>query len=248
MISDATTSGELYFRLFLEDDKKDTSDIKVPSSMRSFLKRRDEHSKEILHARQRVIQVILARLNYLNSTLPIIRGMTNTAKLRIFREKLLIKNMLETKGQEFDACALQSMLQYAAVLQQELLDAQKSLAQERAMKDILKDQARISRDLLLFSVHLSLETKGRIELQHLSASTAQYVRCVKAVHDNLHNCFGFSRVSPMIPDPDNVSILNIFKLKNTVLAKNLQVLKTPTYLFVLLSTILKFVIYNYNQF
>jgi hypothetical protein len=70
---------------------------------------------------------------------------------------------------------------------------------------------------------LALETKSRIELQHLSPSTAQYVRCVKAVHDNLHNCFGFNKSSAMIPDPDNVQILNIFKLKNTVLARNLQV-------------------------
>lgn len=224
MISDSVTSGELYFRLFLEDEKKaGENDIKLPSSMRTFLKRKDDPNKEILHTRHRALQLLLARVNFLKSTLPTVKGMSNAAKLRIFREKLLLKNALEAKGQEFDACALQSVLQYAAVLQQELADAQRSLVQERAMKEILREQARVSHELILFSTHLALETKSRIELQHLSPSTAQYVRCVKAVHDNLHNCFGFNKSSPMIPDPDNVQILNIFKLKNTVLARNLQV-------------------------
>eukprot|EP01039_Chlorochromonas_danica_P012259 gene12259-13968_t len=223
MISDSVTSGELYFRLFLEDEKKaGENDIKLPSSMRTFLKRKDDPNKEILHTRHRALQLLLARVNFLKSTLPTVKGMSNAAKLRIFREKLLLKNALEAKGQECDACALESVLQYAAVLQQELADAQRSLVQERAMKEILREQARVSHELILFSTHLALETKSRIELQHLSPSTAQYVRCVKAVHDNLHNCFGFNKSSPMIPDPDNVQILNIFKLKNTVLARNLQ--------------------------
>jgi len=47
----------------LEDEKKaGENDIKLPSSMRTFLKRKDDPNKEILHTRHRALQLLLARV------------------------------------------------------------------------------------------------------------------------------------------------------------------------------------------
>lgn len=224
MITDDVLSGELYFQLHVAEDKA-ASTMKVNQSVRTFLKRKDDNNLQVAQLRQKIVEGLLARLNHLeNGILSTIKSRTELNRLHVYREKLLAKNVIDSNRERFDYSALQSILQYSSILQQELYDANQALLRERAMKESLKDQAKVTRDLLFFSTHLRSETKGKIELTLLPTSTAQFSRCVKAVHDNLHNCFGFNAKSPLIPDSDNVRIINVFKLKNALLAQNLHVL------------------------
>lgn len=235
MISDEITSGELYFQLFASHEEEakiksdgSRSDIKLSSQLRSYLRRKEEMDSNMSSVRYNVIKAFLSKVDSLEkSMLPVIKSRVNTHLLRVYREKMLFKNMLAQNQQRFDHSALQSILQYAAILQEEIQEANRSLSQERAMKDSLKEQARTSRNLLLFTEHLKLETKSKLQLIALQSNTAQFVRCVKAVYDNLQNIFGVDNQSPLIPTAENVTIINIFKLKNSFLAKNLQVRKPP---------------------
>ena len=74
------------------------------------------------------------------------------------------------------------------------------------------EQAKLKRDIMLFSVHLREETDGAVLLVYLEESSAQYQRCEKAVIDNLGQDCTF-----------DASVVNVLKLENSHLMKGLQV-------------------------
>jgi hypothetical protein len=74
------------------------------------------------------------------------------------------------------------------------------------------EQAKMKRDIMLFSVHLREETDGAVLLVYLEESSAQYQRCEKAVIDNLGQDCTF-----------DATVVNVLKLENSHLMKGLQV-------------------------
>lgn len=78
----------------------------------------------------------------------------------------------------------------------------------------------------MFAHHLQLESRSTLSLTCLPPSSPQYVRCVKAVHDNLGTQVGGVDLPPGRVRPDSVRVLNVFKVKNAYLSKALQVLHT----------------------
>eukprot|EP01039_Chlorochromonas_danica_P005261 gene5261-5795_t len=128
--------------------------------------------------------------------------------VEVLIERELAHTELKKDLHRFDAAAMQSILQYASVIKADMEAAKRQLAQERQEKEILKQQARVCRDFLLFSCHLNMESRGRIDIVCLPHQSTQFQRCVKAVHDNLND----------VRSPEEVRILNVFKIKHQALA------------------------------
>lgn len=228
MLSEEITSGELYYHVETGHGQASIADSKSYSQVRSFLRRDNKEvedgSIKIRQTRKLLLQSRAAKVQHLDEALmELISNRVEHKMLAAHREMMDLNQKIRLYKQQFDHCALQSVLQYASVLQQEIIEANTLLQQERLMKDSLKDQASLTREFKTYCAHLKLETKGKIELTALSSNSAQFVRCVKAVHDNLNNCFGFGNTAPMLPTPQNVNIINVFKLKNSFLAKAMQV-------------------------
>lgn len=227
MLSGEITSGELYYHVETGHGQASIAESKSYSQVKAFLSREKEvedGSVKIRQARMLLLQSYAAKVQHFDeASMALISNQVEHKMLAAYREMMQLKQKIQLYKQQFDHCVLQSVLQYVNVLQQEILEANTLLQQERLMKDSLKDQASLTRQLKTYCAHLKLETKGKIELTALSSNSAQFVRCVKAVHDNLHNCFGFNNTSPMLPTPQNVHIINVFKLKNSFLAKAMQV-------------------------
>jgi len=226
MLSQDITSGELYYNVEIGHGQASISDSKSYAQVKAFLSREKEEdgSIKIRQTRRLLLQSHAAKVQHVDEALmELISNRVEHKMLAAHREMIQLKQKIQLYKQRFDHCVLQSVLQYASVLQQEIVEANTLLQQERLMKDSLKDQASLTRELKTFCAHLKLETKGKIELTVLSPNSAQFVRCVKAVYDNLHNCFGFNNTSPMLPTPQNVHIINVFKLNNSFLAKAMQV-------------------------
>jgi hypothetical protein len=223
MISNDISSGELFYRVVKDKGPLDTSSY---PQLHAFLNLSDtnDDSLQRIEQLQRKLKTSFASkyCHYSVTSLLRFRSKLEAIILRLYQEKLQLTAALQSNQDKFDYIALQAVLQYASILQQEIQEATDALLYEKATKDSLKEQAKICKELLIFAIQLSKETKEKIELQQLSPNSAQFTRCVKAVHDNLHNIFGFQSDSTMIPTANNVRILNVFKLKNIYLAQNLQ--------------------------
>eukprot|EP01031_Cornospumella_fuschlensis_P028288 gene28288-34156_t len=134
-----------------------------------------------------------------------------------------IKQQLTLKQKAFDAQALKSVLSYTSIMRDDMRSSKSQLEQERRDKEALKKQAKVCRDLLIFAHHLQLESRSTLSLTCLPPSSPQYVRCVKAVHDNLSaQQIEGAELSSSRVAADSVRVLNVFKVKNAYLSKALQ--------------------------
>jgi arginine repressor len=118
----------------------------------------------------------------------------------------------------FDAEAMQLVLQYYAIIQQEIATSRRKLVQENAERDLLYKQAAVLRDIRLFACHLMVESRGKLSFSMLPPDSQQFARCVKAVMDNVQDDHYDARFR------NRIRVLNVFKLQNTFLSAKLQVL------------------------
>lgn len=137
-------------------------------------------------------------------------------------EKERLAHTIHKLQKTFEAQAMQSILRYVSVVKEDMDSAKKQLDHERQQKEALKKQALVCRDFLMFCCHLRQETSGRLEITCLPHSSAQFIRCVKAVHDNLGDSFGKLTRRRRIK-PEDARVLNVFKVKNLHLSKKLHV-------------------------
>ena len=115
-----------------------------------------------------------------------------------------------------DAQIMQLVLQYFAILKEELNATRERLDKDIGEFVIMKQQAKRLRDVQIFSRHLRMETQGKVALEIIDMDSPQAKRCAKAVRENMNKNrlheFGYS----------DVKILNVFKLEHTFLSKQLQ--------------------------
>jgi hypothetical protein len=161
-----------------------------------------------LKVRRIVLSTLKAVQNEKNATL---------ANVALKNELYLTKLSDEQKTQ--DASLLESVLNYYAILSQEMSAANEGLQIERTDKVVVLKQAAILRDLRYFACNLYVETKGRISLTMLHQESPQFERCVKAVMDNINTAI----TEELQMDTSTTKVLNVLKLQNPFLSKKLQV-------------------------
>jgi hypothetical protein len=144
--------------------------------------------------------------------------MKATYDLSISKDTLL--ESLRKHQKKADATFLSIVIAYYAILDKEMDYAKNKLFKERSIKAIQLQQAKIARDVKIFSLHLSSESKGGISLLHIESASPQFERCEKAVFDNIDP---LSRTRQ-----SHLKVLNVFKLQNSILSKQLQVRKQNT--------------------
>ncbi len=127
----------------------------------------------------------------------------------------------------FDSNVMQLVLQYYAILKSEIDATRDNLEIERNDKQILIRQAALLRDIRLYACHLTIESRGSLNISLLPPDSQQYSRCVKAVTDNVNGaCFGIiSSESDAIKR--QLSVRNVLKLQNAYLSGKLKVNPLP---------------------
>lgn len=227
------TSGELLYRINnLHEVDLLPSDSNISHQLRQFLDihgreqvmRREKTLKSTLLLRPTIQEFLSHKARHLSEhSIPFITALQQCIVSELEKETSYTSALIHENAKQFEAKALESTLQYFFVLKQEIDSASQQLQSERCEKDALKRQAKVARDIMLFNQHLRMESRKRIEISLLHHESAQFQRCVRAVHDNLNDSFGLMLKSKVKLTPKDARIVNVFKLRNDNLAKSLQV-------------------------
>lgn len=147
-------------------------------------------------------------------------------EIKLENEKLKIK--IDNLLHHYECHTMQCILQYYNIIKKELDSSRIRLLYDRLEKQILIKQAEILYQLRLFSSHLIIETKGKIFFSITSYDSQQYIRCVKAIKDNVNiEKINNSNLNINIIDfKMKTKVLNVFKLQNGFLSRKLQVLSS----------------------
>ncbi len=227
------TSGELLYRMNnLREVDLLPSDPNISIQLREFL---DIAGKDVVKRREKSLMLTSSlrpiidecfsnKVDHLSKqTIPFIRSLQQCIQTELEKDVSYSSALLHKNTKHFEAKALESTLQYFSVLKEEIEGAAHQLQIERSEKESLKKQAKVGRDIMLFNQHLRMESRKQIELVPLHPESAQFQRCVRAVHDNLNESFGLMLKPKFKLTAKDVRILNVFKLKNDRLTKQLQV-------------------------
>jgi hypothetical protein len=154
-----------------------------------------------------------------------VRKSVEHMKVKVLNEVNYENNRLLTQILEqqkaFDCEALELVLQYYAVIQQEIADSRRKLFMEMQEKGLQIKQAKLLRDIRLFASHLMIESRGKMCFTMLPSDSQQFARCVKAVMDNIN--VDRLEVVDAAEFQRKVRVLNVFKLQNSFLSSKLQV-------------------------
>ena len=230
------TSGELLYRLNDLHRLDLIAETAAANNLRSFLevtgkdqtRKRDILMGKILNMRPVIEKTHDSQVRHLQSIKTFIQSHQRATLAEVNKESQSLRAMLQNNSNTFDTNALQSALEYFSILKKDIEAASEQLKKERSEKDALKKQAKVCRDILLFSTHLKLETNRKVEISLLPVDSAQFLRCVRAVHDNIGSSFGLQHKPRNKLTPNDVRILNVFKVKNDHLSKVLQVISICT--------------------
>lgn len=224
------TSGELLYRLCGLDKVNLIPEVAGGNQLQKFLETKlptngTAATDELAIVRKLRAQVEtshLANVNYIGSA---VVQEVSTAGRAILMEAVLEKERVATalsrQQKVFEASAMQSVLKFVSVVKEDIATAKKQLDEERQQKGSLKKQAKVCRDFLMFCRHVHMESSGRIEITCLPHNSAQFGRCVNAVHENLTDGYGVLTSKRKIAEED-VRVLNVFKMKNNYLSRQLQ--------------------------
>jgi hypothetical protein len=239
------TSGELLYRINnLHHVDLLPTDGATSTQLRQFLdtngkeqaRRRENQLSLTLSLHPNITELHVRKLKHVSEkSIPWIQAHKQSIISEVEKEVSYTSTLLHENAKQFEAKALESTLQYFSVLKQEIESAFQQLESERMEKESLKRQAKVARDIMLFNQHLRMESRNRIELTLLHPESAQFQRCVRAVHDNLNESFGLMLKPKVKLVAKDVRIINVFKLKNEILAKPLQVSSILFFHFQLLS-------------
>jgi hypothetical protein len=151
-------------------------------------------------------------------------------EIKLENEKLKIK--IDDLLHHYESHTMQCILQYYNIIKKELDSSRIRLLYDRLEKQILIKQAEILYQLRLFSSHLIIETKGKIFFSITSYDSQQYIRCVKAIKDNVNiekiNNSNLNIIN-IIDFKMKTKVLNVFKLQNGFLSRKLQVTNSNYY-------------------
>ena len=91
-----------------------------------------------------------------------------------------------------DENLMASVLDYFAILQDEMNATREKLILYSADCSRRKREAKRLRDVIIFSRHIKIETQGAVTLTSIQTDTSQWARCQEAVAENL-NISGMER-------------------------------------------------------
>jgi hypothetical protein len=148
-------------------------------------------------------------------------------EIKLENEKLKIK--IDNLLHHYESHTMQCILQYYNIIKKEFDSSRIRLLYDRLEKQILIKQAEILYQLRLFSSHLIIETKGKIFFSIASYDSQQYIRCVKAIKDNVNIekiTNSNLNIINIIDFKMKTKVLNVFKLQNGFLSRKLQVINS----------------------
>lgn len=178
-------------------------------------------SEEMLHSAKCITASVESYILKLRHRILTVRKAIENMKQEVLNqvqfENFRVEQSLNQMQKRFDAEAMQLVLQYYAIIQQEIATSRRKLVQENAERDLLYKQAAVLRDIRLFACHLMVESRGKLSFSMLPPDSQQFARCVKAVMDNVQDDHYDARFR------NRIRVLNVFKLQNTFLSAKLQV-------------------------
>lgn len=198
-----------------------------------------------------IIETYKTKINQYQKLLITIKTIINKNKNEFEYEKTRLHTQLLLLKQKYDGCLMELTLEYYNIIMSELYTTKQQVLCEQRDVQLLYKHAKILRDIEMFSVHLSLETKKNVTLVLLPNDSQQFNRCCKAVMDNIKPVLFGESPNNSYASPNksgnsysnsgdksnhdtmnlmnNTRILNVFKLQNNYLANNLTELsKTIT--------------------
>ncbi len=223
-------SGELYYHAVDYGNQYKSLHKDISDEFWNFLK--VESHSEIMNQScvsfkligdQTRVQLELKMNRYVNGIAESISIFKTKILSRVTTENSILTMKLASLQELFDANVMQLVLDYYAILKSELDATREQLAIERLDQQVLIKQAAVLRDIRLFTCHLMVETQGTIGLSLLTADSQQFVRCVKAVTDNINgDAFGLS-LAATDHLKTTLRVQNVLKLQNSFLSGKLKV-------------------------
>ena len=130
-------------------------------------------------------------------------------------EQTRLFGAMDRLQQSSDANAAQLVMQYFRLMKMELEENRKSLYAAALEAKMLKKQARVRRDVMMFSHYLKYETRENIHILGLESESSQFKRCRKAVNDSL---------SPLLKRLGYVDakVLAVLKVEHALISTQLQ--------------------------
>ncbi len=130
-------------------------------------------------------------------------------------ERTRLFGAMDRLQQSSDANAAQVVIQYFNLMKTELEENRKLLYAAALEAEMLKKQARVRRDVMMFSHYLKYETKDRVKVMSLESESSQFKRCRKAVNDSL---------GPLLKRSGYVDakVLAVLKIEHALISAQLQ--------------------------
>jgi hypothetical protein len=215
------SSGELYFRREVHQDgllQRLSPDLAYDAEEAHQRERYDSKLGDLRKMRRLSRAITSERISVdVSASMKLLQN----AKSRLLKQLALLKEQHVRKvideGDKMDASLMQWVLQYFAVLREELVDSRMRLKGDDEQYTALSRQSKMHRDLLSFAYRLNIETKGAVSLSAVEQNTSQYTRCRKAVMDSLGNAF-----ASKFPGYKDINVVNVYKLEHAWLSASMQ--------------------------
>ena len=215
------TSGELFYREKAQWDPSLSFLASELTKDADGLYQKERYATRIKDLRKmRQLSRVIASQRIAVGVSASMRMMKNSKEAMLREMELLTRKHSAAVNREManmDTALMQWILQYFAVVRDELVDARMRLRADDKHYEILSRHARLKCDLLSFAYRLRVETKGVVNLMEVERDTSQYKRCCKAVQDSLGTSFQRN-----CPGYNQMSVVNVFKLEHAWLSTKLQ--------------------------
>jgi hypothetical protein len=231
VLDGSAVSGELYFRLQEQNGncgrnyQTDMSDefwnflgVEHQNSMKKFIHFRQLNSQ---HFKKCFALKNMHDIYLLNWSIESIKEKICTQfELNTIQFDKNLNNLVN----DFDSIMLILVMEYYSVLEKEVLSTRNRLTNEAIEKEIKIKQAIALNNIRTFLCHLNVETNNKILITSLPKESPQFLRCVKAIIENLNPVyFVFDDGNNFEYCKKKIKILNVFKSQNQFLSTNLQV-------------------------
>lgn len=188
-------SGEIYFRAKLSAGSQLDFHKKL-KSLDDFLQ--SDSNSEPKGSQSRAVLERLKKTRKLNSTVydlvvaheavtlqQYFAAACDTAKNEAASSAAKITDETIQLQESTDTKIMQHLLQYFSILKEEVNSTRERLVRHSVECNRKKHQAKRLRDIQIFANHLQIETHGGVTIESISLGNPQWLRCGKAVKDNL---------------------------------------------------------------
>ncbi len=225
------TSGELFYHASRFEHSNKPAYKDISEEFWAFL-RIDSHTKWSQHnindlrkIGEQTCKILKMKLqNEFEGPTRLIDSFKTSLISKISLENSLVSNQLSNMLSEYESQVMQLVLDYFAILKSEVDLNRTKLETNKQDQLVLVNQASVLRDIRLFACHLAVESRGQLGLSMLPLESQQFVRCVKAVVDNVNVSCCNPEICSSVDDLKNLlRVPHVFKLQNSFLAGKLKV-------------------------